>query len=236
MLIASIHQPQYLPWLGYFDKIHQSDIFILHDDINFKKNDWQNRNKIKTTKGWEWLTIPLNYRFKRPIEKTPINNTINWQEKHLNKIKLNYKDSYHYNYLIDECEKFYAGNWEMLGPCNIDFILTCIRLLSIQTKIVLASTLNIKSTGTQKIIDLCRAVNAEAYLTDIHPKTNNDLLLLKKWGIQTIYQDYKHPIYNQLNQNKKNPGFVSHLSIIDLLFNHGPESSNILFDNTNQYT
>ena len=82
-MIVSIHQPQYLPWLGYFDKIERSDAFVFLDNVQFKKNEWQNRNKVKTDQRWQWLTIPVIHKFGQKINEVKINNTVRWGKKHL---------------------------------------------------------------------------------------------------------------------------------------------------------
>ncbi len=89
-MIVSVHQPQYLPWLGYFDKIERSDIFVFLDNVQFKKNEWQNRNKIKTSEGWQWLSVPVIHKFMQKISEVKINNTVWWGKKHLNALVTNY--------------------------------------------------------------------------------------------------------------------------------------------------
>jgi len=81
-LTVSVHQPQYAPWLGYFDKMIQSDVFVLLDSVQFKKNEFQNRNKIKTSQGWQWISVPVRYRFPQLIREVTINEDVNWRYKH----------------------------------------------------------------------------------------------------------------------------------------------------------
>jgi hypothetical protein len=89
-MICAIHQPQYMPWLGYFDKIDKADIFIFLDDVQFKKNEWQNRNKIRTAQGWQWLTVPILHEFGQKIADVHIDNKRKWRHTHLRSIQLNY--------------------------------------------------------------------------------------------------------------------------------------------------
>ena len=90
-MIVSVHQPQYLPWLGYFDKIDKADAFVLLDNVQFKKNEWQNRNKIKAAAGGQWLTVPVMYRFPQLINEVEINNRERWQHKQQQALISNYK-------------------------------------------------------------------------------------------------------------------------------------------------
>jgi hypothetical protein len=90
-LIVAVHQPQYLPWLGYFDKIRRADIFSYLDCVQYKKNDWQNRNRIKTSQGWQWLTVPVRFQFPEKICEVKINQTVKWHKKHLQALVTNYR-------------------------------------------------------------------------------------------------------------------------------------------------
>jgi len=118
-MIAGIHQPQYLPWLGYFDKIARSDIFILLDDVQFKKNDWQNRNKIHTPQGWQWLTVPVIHNFGQTIVETKIKNVSNWRQAHYKALVLNYSRAPFFNDYKDFFETLYEREWEYLADLNI---------------------------------------------------------------------------------------------------------------------
>jgi hypothetical protein len=96
-MIVAAHQPQYLPWLGYFDKISRADMFVLLDNVQFKKNEWQNR--IKTAQGRRWLTVPVEYRHPQSINEAEINNTLKWQHKQRQAIFTNYRKAPHHDYM-----------------------------------------------------------------------------------------------------------------------------------------
>ena len=102
-MIVAVHQPQYLPWLGYFDKIDRADVFVLLDTVQFKKNEWQNRNRIKTAAGPQWLTVPVTYRFPQRIAEVGVNNRERWQHKQRQAIVSNYRK---------------APFWESLAPLS----------------------------------------------------------------------------------------------------------------------
>ena len=98
-MIVAVHQPQYLPWIGYFHKIDQADVFVLLDTVQFKKNEWQNRNRIKTAQGPQWLTVPVGYKYPQLINEVAINNTVRWQHKQRQAILTNYRKAACYEYL-----------------------------------------------------------------------------------------------------------------------------------------
>src|SRR3989338_1301971 len=138
-MIVTIHQPQYLPWLGYFNKADHADVFIILDDVQFKKNDWQNRNRIRTSQGWQWLTVPIFHDFGQKITEVRINNNDNWRETHLKAIILNYGRAPFFDDYIGIFEDAYARPWTYLVEINIYFIEKFIDLLGIRTKLVRAS-------------------------------------------------------------------------------------------------
>ena len=227
-MIVSIHQPQFLPWFGYFDKIASSDVFILLDNVQFKKNEWQNRNKIKTPQGWQWLTVPILHDFGQKISEVKINNQIKWRESHLKTIYLNYKKSPFFGNYINFFEELYGQSWECLGDINIFVIKKISWVLGIQTKIVKASDYQATEDNTQRLIDLCEFVGADSYLSGRDGPNYLDLDKFASNNIKVVVQDYQHPVYQQLWAGRNNEGFVSHLAIIDLLFNYGKDSFKVL--------
>ena len=226
-MIATIHQPQYLPWFGYFEKIAKGDVFILLDDVQFKKNEWQNRNKIRTPQGWQWLTVPVLHSFGQKICEVTINNQVKWRENHLKTIYLNYKKAPFFEKYIHVFEEIYNRPWKNISEINICFIKKLIHLLGISTKIVKSSEFNIATEKTQRLIDLCQIVGADTYLSGKSGPDYMDIDQFSQNNIKLCFQDYVHPKYEQLWLNK-DKGFMSHLAVIDLLFNKGEESLDVL--------
>jgi len=154
-VIISIHQPQYLPWLGYFDKIDRSDTFVFLDNVQFKKNEWQNRNKIKTAEGWQWLTVPVLHNFGQMIHEVKINNTVQWKRKHLGALFTNYSKT---PFLSDYFEFFkstFAAEWEFLADFNIHVIMFITEALGLSGKqFVKASELKLRKGNTERLIDI----------------------------------------------------------------------------------
>ena len=223
-MIVSIHQPQYLPWLGYFSKIDRSDIFILLDNVQFKKNEWQNRNRIRTAEGWQWITVPVLHKFLQKISEVEINNTVQWGKKHLNALITNYSKAPFFKEYIGFFEQTYAQDWKCLVDINIHIIQNLVKIMGIPDKeLILASKFESREGPTERLIDLCKQVGADIYLSGKDGAKYLDLDIFKKESVEVIFQDYKHPQYPQLFG-----GFEPYMSILDLLFNCGPESLSIL--------
>ena len=223
-MIVSIHQPQYLPWLGYFDKIERSDIFVFLDNVQFKKNEWQNRNRIKTTEGWQWLSVPVIHKFMQKINEVEINNTVWWGKKHLNALVTNYSKTPFFKDHIEFFEQAYAQDWNQLVDINIHMIEYLVEALGIsEKKLVKASKYESREEPTERLIDICKHVGGDVYLSGKDGAKYMNLDEFSKEGIKVIFQDYKHPQYPQLYG-----GFEPYMSVVDLLFNCGPESLSIL--------
>ena len=213
MLIA-IHQPQYLPWLGYLDKIDKADIFVILDNVQFKKNEWQNRNRIKTAQGCQWITVPVLYRFPEKINEVMINNKANWSRKHLQALITNYSKSTYFDDYKGFFENIFSRNWDRLVDINIEIIKFLISALELKTELVMASDLELREEPTERLIDICKTLKGNKYM---------DLEQFDKEDIEIIFQDFKHPEYSQLFGD-----FEPYMSAIDLLFNCGNNSLEIL--------
>ena len=219
-MIVAVHQPQYLPWLGYFDKIRQADSFCYLDSVQYKKNDWQNRNRIKTSQGWQWLTVPVRFQFPEKICDVKINPTVNWRKKHLQSLVTNYRRAPYFEKYIEVYEQIYSEDWESVSELNIHFIERLVDALGLSRKpAVKSSQLELREDPTDRLIDICRQVKADTYLAGQDGMNYMDLERFKENGIEVIIQDFKHPIYPQMFNE-----FQSHMSVVDLLFNCGPGS------------
>lgn len=223
-MVVSIHQPQYLSWLGYFSKIDRCDKFVLLDNVQFKKNEWQNRNRIKTAEGWQWITVPVLHKFLQKISDVEINNTVQWGKKHLNALVTNYSKAPFYNEYIGFFEQTYSQEWKYLADINIHIIHYLVKALGISdTELVMASSLESREGPTERLIDLCKQLGGDEYLSGKDGAKYMDLEEFEKEGVGVIFQDYKYPQYPQLFGS-----FEPYMSILDLLFNCGSESLSIL--------
>ena len=219
-MIAAVHQPQYLPWLGYFNKIDRADVFCFLDNVQYKKSEWQNRNRIKTVDGWQWLTKPVLFQFPDNICDVRINNAVNWRRKHLQALVTNYGKAPYFSDFIGMFERIYATEWDLLAELNIELIREMMNLLGLEQKeTALASGLRLRDDPNDRLIDICRALECDTYLAGTAGADYMDLVRFAEAGIQVVFQEFIHPSYPQLFGN-----FLPRLSTVDLLFNCGPES------------
>lgn len=228
---TSIHQPAYIPWLGYFDKIAKSDIHIILDDAEYSKNDLFNRNIINTPKGWIWLTIPVKYKNKTPINQIKIDNSKNWKETHWKSIQLNYKKAPFFNEYSKNFEKLYSKDWEYLSDFVIAVNQEILNILGIKAKLVKSSDIKAKGSKNEKLLNLCKATNTKVYLSGKGAKDPKhgaylDENLFLKNNINIKYQEFEHPKYEKI-WNEFTPDLekrdVSNLSVLDILFTLGKE-------------
>lgn len=223
--IIAIHQPNFLPWLGFFYKILKSDVFVFLDNVQFSKNSYTNRVKIKTPVGEQWLTVPIFQNFGQIIKEVKINNSINWREKHLKTLEMNYKKSGFFSEVISIIEKiYYSNHWVFLSELNIDLIFAICDYLGIKNNFCLASELNITGKSTELLISIVKNLRGNVYLSGSGGINYQDEMMFEKNSISLIYSDFNHPKYTQLWSAE----FIKGLSIIDLLFNYGKKSINIL--------
>lgn len=230
--IIAIHQPNYIPWLGYFYKMWESDIFVLLDSVQYPRGQsFANRNRVKTHNGTTWLTIPVSIpsgeKGKVPYNKVKIVNT-KWKRKHLRTLQMNYKKADYYDEIYPILEEQIEKHIDFT-ELNIALIKRIATYLELKTRLVrLSNLLNEFGDKTELIIDICKELEADTYLSGTGGgKEYNDEELLNENDIELRYSEFEHPEYPQLWE-----GFESNLSIIDLLFNCGPESKEILLNNS----
>ena len=227
-MILTAHQPVYLPWLGLFHKIALADKFVFFNEVQYLPKDWMNRNKIKSASGEILLTVPVlrkGYREKKSNE-IEINNQTNWQEKHFKTIKQNYQKSDYFDMYIDFFEEIYFKKWTYLGDLNEEMLKWFLQQLEIKVDFLKASDFEFVGSKSNLVLDMCKKLNASTYIFGKLGKDYAKIEDFQNQGISVIFQDYKHPIYDQLYGK-----FISNLSILDLLFNHGPQSKKILISN-----
>ncbi len=227
-MIISVHQPAYLPWLGYFHKIMLSDQFIFLDTVQFEKNSFNNRNKIKTPKEALWLSVPVltkNYKEKKFHEIEIAQE--DWNKKHFKTIVLNYKNSTYFDHYIDQMEQILIKNhYQFLADLNFDLLVFFLDVLNIKTTILKSSQHDFKGTKSELILNICKELGATGHIFGALGKNYVDENIFKSHGLKVFYQNYQHPVYKQLYGD-----FIPNLSIIDLLFNEGPRSKEIIMCN-----
>ena len=222
---VAILQSNYIPWKGYFDIIGSVDLFIFHDDLQYTKGDWRNRNKIKTPNGLEWLTIPCGTSEKRLICEVELKDK-SWQKKHWNKISASYRKApffKEYEPLFKDI--FLNREWDNLSEFNQYFIKYISReILGFETEFDDSRRYNLVSSKAKRVIELLKKSNADCYLSGPSAKNYiSDNMFLEN-DIQIEWMDYSnYPEYNQLHGE-----FKHDVSIIDLFFNQGDQSLNFL--------
>ena len=223
-MIVSVHQPQYLPWLGYFDKIDKADVFVLLDNVQFKKNEWQNRNKIKTANGWQWLTVPVMYKFPQLINEVEVNNKDKWQHRQRQAIISNYKKAPDWALLENFFEEILSSEWQSISQLNIHVVKKLVDMLGIKTSLYVASELGeFPEDPDERLIALTKHFDADVYLAGGGGKGYMDMEKYTRGGIKVIFQEYEHPVYDQLFGD-----FEPFMSVVDLIYNHGEKSLEIL--------
>lgn len=225
-MIVSIHQPNFLPWLGYFYKLTQCDVFVLLDNVQYTKNSFINRNRIKTPRGADWLTVPviIKGRFGQLIRDVEINSSVDWRKKHLGTLEANYRKAKYFEPIFQGLETIYSVNdWINLCELNIMLLEWALSILGLKKNLVRASDLNLEGESTQLLIDIIKELGGDTYLSGFGGANYQEEELFEKAGITLTYYDFKHPVYPQLWND-----FIPNLSIIDLLFNCGSESLDVL--------
>ncbi|MFH1622848.1 MAG: WbqC family protein [Candidatus Omnitrophota bacterium] len=227
----AIHQPNYLPYIGFFHKIHISDVFVILDTVQFVKSGplaWMNRNKIRTAQGSSWLTVPVLTRGKFPviIKEALIDNTQDWRRKHLNSLNLNYHKAEYFHRYYGFLDQLYKKEWLNLSELNVEIIQYLLKQLNIGTKIIKASDLDVKGESSDLLVNICKQVGAKEYVYGKHGEDYMELEKFEKNGIKTIAQNFSHPVYKQAYEP-----FMENMSVVDLLFNEGENSINILSHN-----
>ncbi|MCX5796583.1 MAG: WbqC family protein [Elusimicrobia bacterium] len=224
-MILTAHQPVYLPWLGLFHKIALSDAFCSFDDVQYLKRDWNSRNQIKTASGPIWLTVPVlstGHR-EKPIREIEIDNSSDWRRKHWKSIHLNYKKAPYFSRYADYFEEVYRTDWKYLTDLNEAMLKWFLKELGIKAHFHKASDLHFEGHKSGLVLDMCRKMHADLYIFGILGKDYAKEDEFSPAGIKIYFQDYKHPVYPQLHGD-----FVPYMSIIDLLFNCGDSSFDIL--------
>jgi hypothetical protein len=225
-MILSVHQPQYIPWIGYFDKIAKSDHFVFLDTVEYKHREFQNRNKIRTDRGPLWLTVPVVTHGcgKQSVSQVLIDTQQDWQRKHWESIKFWYAKAPFFKDHREFLEDVYnARTWERLMDLNVYIIKYLLDYLSISTAISFESKIKTSRTKTERIIELCKKLQADTYLSGAGGKEYLEEDRFEEEGIALDYQKFNHPIYHQQFMNNEKD-FLPYMSVLDLILNQGVDS------------
>jgi WbqC-like protein family len=224
-LLVAIHQPEHMPWLGFFEKMLRADLFVLLDDVQFSKGDFQNRNRVKGRGGAQWLTVPVAQKFPQRINEVEVAGD-GWRAKHWKTLRSCYARAAHFETHAAAFEEFYRQPWPKLSELNVAAIRLLASALGLETKFVFSSALDAAGRKSELVLDICKAVGASAYYSGRAGSTYLDAESFRRAGTEIVVQQFEHPTYEQLFM--KEQGFVPNLSALDLLFNRGAEGLELL--------
>ncbi|MBI3969361.1 MAG: WbqC family protein [Chloroflexi bacterium] len=225
-MIVTIHQPEHLPWLGLLDKASQADLWVLLDNVQYRRHYFQNRNRIRSSNGATYLTVPVHATWGNDLIKdVTVDNHSNWQTKCWKTLQQSYARAPHFREYAGYFADLYSKHWESLVDLNGDIIRFLLGAFRIEVETRLASTIECSGAASDLLLSICQNVGATVYLSGI---SGRDYLELDDWaraGIEVRFQEFYHPVYRQCFEP-----FMPCMSSVDLLFNHGPDAHQVLLD------
>jgi hypothetical protein len=219
-------QPAYLPWLGFFDQMQRSNVFVYYDDVQFDKHGWRNRNRVKASDGTvRWLTVPVLHsgRNRPAILEVEIDNRTPWARKHVGTLRQFYSKAPFLGRYLPALEEVLERRWTLLVDLDLAVTRLLCGWLGLERRTLRASELGIPGKQSERLLALCQHLGARRYLSGDSARNYLDMDLFARHGIEVEWQDYVHPVYPQQHGD-----FVPYLSIVDLLFNCGEDSLAIL--------
>ena len=224
--VLAAHQPNYLPWLGVLAKAGQADIFVLADDVQYSKHGYTNRNRIRSADGWQWLTVPVLTRGRegQTVRDVVVEEGRRWPRKHMESLRWNYGRAPHFEEHEEALEEIYGRSHRRLLDWNLDLFRFLMDRLAIDTEVRLSSQLGSGAEGTRRIADMAAACDCDVYLAgDGGSRSYLDEAVMREVGVEVRHARFEHPRYPQCF-----PGFEPGMCGLDLLFNCGPRSREIL--------
>ncbi len=222
---ATIYQPSYLPWTGYFGMIDLVDIFVFFDDVQFVKDSWHRRNRLKFDDSEKWISVPVIKNFGQKINQTKINNSIDWKNDHSNKIYSYYNKAEFYDKYESIIHSYYEKDWEYLVDLNIWIIKDLSKILDVKMpRFVRSSEIEgITSQKTDRILDILEKLEVDETIVGPTARKYTEKEKFIDKNIELFWYDFDHPVYPQLGNE-----FTPYLSVIDLLFNTGDDAINYI--------
>lgn len=211
-MVVTIHQPDFLPWLGFFHRLAQSDRYIVLDDVQFIRRGWQNRDRIKTAHGPRWLTVPVRSkgRYTQTLAEVACDETDDWRSRHLAVIRESYAGQPGFARVFPELERVYAMRQNRIVDCNLALLRLFAGLLGLSTPMILASTYDVRTTKTARLVELTRLAGGTTYLTGSGSRDYLDEAAFAAAGLDVRWQSFAAPIYPQ-----PHGPFEANLSILD---------------------
>jgi hypothetical protein len=230
-MTVAIHQPHFMPWLGYFDRMLQADMFILLDHVQFERQNYQNRVQIKTGQGAQWLSVPVSQgaQEERILDKRIDNGRKGrqrWGRKVFLTLQYAYQGAPYFHLYASKLQGIFDARWERLVDLNRELLTFLMEALGVRKPLILSSNLPVKARKSDLVLELCRAVGADTFLGGIGGSREYlDTAAFRQARISVAWQDFQHPRYAQ---HPRPETFIEGLSALDLLFNCGHESVHIL--------
>jgi len=225
MTVITIRQPGYMPNMGFFKKILASDIFVYFDDAQYAIRSWDNRNKIRNGNKSSWISVPVIHPHNKKLNEVEISYSKDWITNHVNLIESSYDKTPYFDNYWKDIKLILEKKWTKLIDLNISLIEYFSTVLEINTPRKKSSQLKIDEVSSQRLLKICEKLNATTYRSGIMGKDYLDESIFKSASIDVVYENFQHPIYNQLSSD-----FFPNMSIIDLLFNEGNNSKQILLN------
>ena len=225
--VLTAHQPNFLPWLGLFHKVGQADVWVLADDVQYSRGSLTNRNRIRTADGWQWLTVPVLTRGRGQqricdVEITPDDD---WRRKHCQALRWHYGHAPFFDAYAPAIEDLYAGAWTRLLDLNVALLRHLLQLLDLEVEVRFSSQMDLRDERTLRLVDMTKVCGCQVYLAgEGASKAYLDVEAFVAEGVECRFTRFEHPVYPQCHE-----GFVAEMSVLDLLFNCGPQSREVLF-------
>lgn len=227
MKTIAIHQPECFPWLGFIDKALKADVFVLLDDVQFKKNNFQNRNKIRTARGWSWVTVPvaITGHSGSMIKDMKVSPSLEpwWRRKQRESWRQAYSRSPFASRIMPFIEELYDRPWDDLLEFNLRVIEKLFDEFGVEARVVRSSEVGSEGSSSSRLVSLCRALGATSYLSGSGGRGYLDERLFNEAGIAVEFRDFHHPVYRQGRRE-----FIPGMTAFDMLFNVGPEAGVLL--------
>ncbi len=225
--VLAAHQPNFLPWLGLLHKVGQADVWVLADDVQYSRGSLTNRNRIRTATGWQWLTVPVltRGRGRQRICDVQIQSDGDWRRKHCQALRWHYGHAPFFAAYAPAVEDLYAREWTQLLDLNVALLRHLLTLLDLAIEVRFSSQMDLRDERTGRLVDMTKACDCQVYLSgEGASKAYLDVEAFAAAGVECRFTRFEHPVYPQCHA-----GFVAEMSVLDLLFNCGPQSREVLF-------
>lgn len=225
-MIVSAHQPAYLAWLGYFHKATLCDVFVYYDHVEHSNRDFTTRNRIKTSQGPMWLTVPVKSGPAKRIADLSIDNNTAWQKRHLKGIQTSYGKAEYFGKYARFLEEFLLNRYENFADMNFELTRLLFDILGLNVELLRSSSMGISGTRNDGIYQMLELLGARKIVFGVNGRDYADVEEYRARGIECFFQEYRHPAYRQMHGE-----FSPFMSVVDLIFNCGPDSLAIIKSN-----